>query len=159
VYPLHRTSLWSQLYGRAHIVHFAQHPPSWRNTSPPVAAISRLILLFALVPTTLLLAGMVRMLWRLGAAASSDALLAVTALGFFAFMIAYTISYRDFSTMKAEFLFPGLLAYVLLFAGEAERFTAHYGQSPRIRHGLVWAHVVLLSLYVADTATLAVQLT
>jgi hypothetical protein len=27
-YPVHRTSFWSQIYGRAHFVHFDAWPPS-----------------------------------------------------------------------------------------------------------------------------------
>src|SRR3989442_15182227 len=56
----HRTSLWSQLYGRAHFSHFAQHPPSWRNTSPLVVTVGRLIFVLALLPTAFLLAGVMR---------------------------------------------------------------------------------------------------
>jgi hypothetical protein len=55
VYPAHRTSLWSQLYGRANFVHFDQFPPSWRNTSLLVLTIGRLIFVLALLPTVLML--------------------------------------------------------------------------------------------------------
>jgi hypothetical protein len=169
VYPLHRTSLWSQLYGRGHVAHFAQHPPSWRNTSLLSATVTRLILLLGLLPTTFLLAGMVRAVggpmgarWRrivplrmdLG-----DELLALAAWGFVAFIVVYSMLYRDFSTMKAEFLFPALLAYVFFFADEVERAAGRYMQSSPLRRIAGWAYVALLSLYVADTVILAVQLT
>ena len=168
VYPLHRTSLWSQLYGRAHAVHFAQHPPSWRNTSPLVFAIARLVLVIALLPTALLMAGMLRIVGTLILPSRRRSvrgqnlnweLTALTATGFVTFLIVYSLLYRDFSTMKAEFLFPGLLASAVLFADEAERAQASYLRERWIRCGVGWAFAVLLALYVTDVVILAIQLT
>jgi hypothetical protein len=169
VYPLHRTSLWSQLYGRAHLAHFAQHPPSWRNTSPLVLTVSRLILVLALLPTMLLVVGMLRAVaqvttsaWRRASPRREtldQGLLAFTAVGYVAFIVVYSLRYRDFSTMKAEFLFPGLLAYVLLFADEVGRAATQYSRQPRLRQVAGWMFVVLLALYVTDVMVLAVQLT
>jgi hypothetical protein len=169
VYPRHRTSLWSQLYGRAHLAHFAQHPPSWRNTSSLVITVSRLILMLALLPTAFLLVGMLRAVaevtmpaWRLASprrATLDQELLALTAVGFVAFIVVYSLRYRDFSTMKAEFLFPGLLAYVLLFADEVGRAATRYNRQPRLRQVAGWMFAALLALYVTDVVVLAVQLT
>jgi hypothetical protein len=169
VYPLHRTSLWSQLYGRANVAHFAQHPPSWRNTCTLVFATSRLILVIALLPTALLLAGMLRIVGTLTRPSRRRSFLrrqnlnweltALTAIGFVAFIVMYSLLYRDFSTMKAEFLFPGLLAFAVLFADEAERAQASYLRERWIRCGVGWAFAVLLALYVTDVVILAIQLT
>jgi hypothetical protein len=169
VYPLHRTSLWSQLYGRAHVVHFAQHPPSWKNTSVLSATVARLILILALLPTTFVLIGMTRMGVRMIGVESdrsprppvspTDELLAITAFGFIVFIVVYTLLYRDFSTMKAEFLFPALLAFVFFFADETERAIAQDQATTLLRRAAQWAYLVLLSLYVADVVILAVQLT
>jgi len=169
VYPRHRTSLWSQLYGRAHIAHFAQHPPSWKNTSPLLHAVARLILILALLPTAFMLVGMLRAVAEVAMPARwgvslrretlDQELLALTAVGFIAFIVVYSLRYRDFSTMKAEFLFPGLLAYVFFFADEVDRAVARYGRDPRLWRaaGIVFAS--LLVLYVTDVVILAVQLT
>jgi hypothetical protein len=170
VYPLHRTSLWSQLYGRAQNVHFAQHPPSWKNTTPLVATTTRLILLLGLLPMAFVIAGMLRTviapltkggLRQTGSLGekTGDAMLAIVAWGFTAFIILYSLSYRDFSTMKTEFLFPGLLAYVLLFATESERVEQAYRSWHTLRAAVRCAYVLLLSLYVTDVAILAYQLT
>jgi len=167
--PLHRTSLWSQLYGRAHFAQFAQHPPSWKNTGPLVLTVGRMILLLALLPTALLVVGMVRALaaltlrgWRSGSPtgpALHEVLLALAAAGFIAFVVVYSLCYRDFSTMKAEFLFPGLLAYAYVFGGEAGRADARCAARPRLRSAGHWAVAALLTLYVTDVAILATQLT
>lgn len=169
VYPQHRTSLWSQLYGRAHVAHFAQHPPSWKNTSPLVVTVARLILVLALLPTALLLVGMVRAVkevlvpaWRRVSSRREpldQEMLALTAVGFIAFIVVYSLRYRDFSTMKAEFLFPGLLAYLFFFADEVGRAHAQLGQRPRLRQAVAWAFAGLLVLYVTDAVILAAQLT
>ena len=168
VYPLHRTSLWSQLYGRAHTVHFAQYPPSWVNTSPVAATIGRWILLFALVPTAFLVVGTIRGVVAVlsrsfrrtlpGEYQLDEELRALAAVGFVAFVIVYSLTYRDFSTMKAEFLFPGLLAYVYFLAEEVER-AAQTARHRWLRYGVAWAFVTLFALYLADIVTLAVQLT
>jgi amino acid permease len=86
-------------------------------------------------------------------------LLAFTAVGYVAFIVVYSLRYRDFSTMKAEFLFPGLLAYVLLFADEVARAATQFSRQPRLRQVAGWMFVVLLALYVTDVVVLAVQLT
>ena len=170
VYPLHRTSLWSQLYGRGQNVHFAQHPPSWKNTTPLVSTTTRLILLFGLLPMAFVIVGMLRAviapLTKGGSPQTGSpgeklgaGMLAMVAWGFTAFIILYSLSYRDFSTMKAEFLFPGLLAYVLFFATESERVEGAYRSWHTLRAAVRWAYVLLLSLYVTDVAILAYQLT
>lgn len=168
VYPLHRTSLWSQLYGRAHFGHFAQHPPSWKNTSSLVLTVGRLILVLALLPTAFLLTGMLRsvaalVLGRLRGSshrANPDhELLALTAVGFVAFIVVYSLSYRDFSTMKAEFLFPGILAYLFFFAHEAQRIDTWWAPWPRLRDSGRCVFAMLLMLYLTDVVILAVQLT
>ena len=165
VYPRHRTSLWSQLYGRAHIAHFAQHPPSWRSTSGLVTGVSRLILILALVPSALFFAEVFRNLvqllrrpFRAGAQGQLDIdLLTTAAVGFLAFSVFYSLVYRDFSTMKAEFLFPALLAYVFFTADGLERSTRVLRRGWAT--GLCYAVAGLLVLYVIDAVILAVQLT
>jgi hypothetical protein len=166
VYPLHRTSLWSQLYGRAHVAHFAQHPPSWKNTTPLAATITRLSLVFALLPTAVLAAGMIRAGVHLlrprrsrGLLQVGDDLLAVTAWGSIAFVIAYTVTYRDFATMKAEFLLPALPAFAILFADEFQRIALRLRGSPTLVRGFELSLAALLALYLADTVVLAIQLT
>jgi hypothetical protein len=169
VYPLHRTSLWSQLYGRTHFVHFAQHPPSWKSMNPVVLAVGRLIFVLALLPTAFLLAGLLRGVAAVVATLLRPAsprrvtleqeLLVVAALGFVGFIVLYTLRYRDFSTMKAEFLFPGLLAYVFLFVDELRRAVTRYNHHPRLRQAAGLLFAALLILYVMDVLVLALQLT
>src|SRR5262249_47396313 len=54
----HRTSLWSQLYGRAHFAHFPAAPQSWKQVhSPFINGVGRAIMILALVPTTLMVLG------------------------------------------------------------------------------------------------------
>jgi hypothetical protein len=157
-YPLHRTSLWSQLYGRAHFVHFAQHPPSWRTTHPVVLWLGRFIFLAALWPTALLLAGMARSIVAVLTPGRSleTTLFTLAGVGYFLFIILYSLVYRDFSTMKAEFLFPALLPYVTWFAREAGRWESRW---PRLGLVTLGSGAALLVLYLADIAILARQLT
>src|SRR2546422_4368236 len=43
-YPLHRTSLWSQLYGRAHFVHFARSEEHTSELQSRLHLVCRLLL-------------------------------------------------------------------------------------------------------------------
>jgi hypothetical protein len=167
--PRHRTSLWTQLYGRANSLHFAQFPPSWRNKSLLVLTVGRLEFVLALLPTALLLSGMFMASKRLIRPARDrrfddrprliELLFVLTALGYVAFVVQYTVRYRDFSTMKAEFLFPGLLAYACIFGDELQRAAEWSARRPRLRTVACGALIAVLALYVLDAAILAVQLT
>jgi len=176
-YPRHRTSLWSQLYGRAHFAHFDNWPPSWQLPTggwpwgtwfrPFVLNIGRLILLCALLPTALLVIGLFR---KIIDAASflkgvempnsglSDLLLIVTAVGYIAFVIMYALQYRDFSYMKAIFVFPAFFAFVSIFAGECEGFYKWCFNKRVVRKSVDVMFMALLILYVADVAALIAPL-
>jgi hypothetical protein len=127
------------------------------------------ILVLALLPTAFLLAGLLRGAAEVATTACGRAsqtretlgkeLLVIVAVGFIAFIVVYTLRYRDFSTMKAEFLFPGLLAYVFLFVEEVGRAVTRYSRHPRLRHVAGFLFAVLLVLYVTDVLMLAVHLT
>jgi hypothetical protein len=167
-YPLHRTSLWSQLHGRAHSTHFAQHPPSWRNSSPGVLLLTRCILVVALLPTLLLVAAATRFVGRLliwvrrpwlETIDAREVLLGITAWAYVAFIVVYTLTYRDFSTMKAEFLLPALPAFAALFAGELARAEAALVRAPGATRFLHSTLACTVALYVLDIGILAVQLT
>lgn len=168
-YPLHRTSLWSQLYGRAHVVHFSQHPPSWKNTSSLAFMVARVILVVALLPTALLVAGIVRgavsvVTQNVRPPADSgetfvQELLVLTAIGFLAFIVLYSLMYRDFATMKAEFLFPGILAYAVLFGRELDHVARWQGRREWLQRLVRAAFAALLVLYVVDIVILSIQLT
>jgi hypothetical protein len=168
-YPLHRTSVWSQLYGRAHFVRFSQHPPSWRNTGPVILSLGRLTLVLALLPTLLMLLGTMRGLAALTAWGRrrqrglelplGHYLFALVALGYGAFIILYTLRYRDFATMKAEFLFPGLAAYLFFLATELERIMVRGESMPWLRAGVISVTGALCVAYITDTVLLAAQLT
>lgn len=167
-YPRHRTSLWSQLYGRAHFVHFDAWPPSWESRTPFVLNLGRAILVLALLPTGILLAaigrrlvaGVRRLMSRTGESkvVLRDWFFDLAALGYLGFVVLYACRYRDFGVMKAIYLFPGLLAYVTLFARECARFYTWCGHHPRICIAADVAFVGLLGLYVVDVMVLIRQL-
>jgi hypothetical protein len=156
-YPRHRTSLWAQLYGRLTSVHFDQWPPSWQSESPVTRAVVRSGLVLGLVPGALLVTGLVVALRRavgvvLGrsTASSHDGLSAmlfsVAFLAFVAFVVVYTLRYRDFASMKVEYLFPAGLAAVHLFGLGAETVR---------RSSLVVAGIlVLVGVYMVDVGLL-----
>jgi hypothetical protein len=88
-----------------------------------------------------------------------ELLMVLTAFGYVAFVLLYTLRYRDYSTMKAEFLFPGLLAYACIFGDQAQRAAEWAAGRPRLRVVGCACLVALLGLYVVDATILAIQLT
>lgn len=154
-YPLHRTSLWSQLYGRMHFGHFAAWPRTWASRREGVRWLGRATLLVALIPTLVFVIGF----GRIGARGIHwlqhnddprfgfpEVLLLVGALGHLGFIVAYTYRYRDFSVMKSVFVAPGVLAFVAVFARELGLL------SGRRRRVAMVACAVLCCLYAVDAA-------
>jgi len=119
-YPLHRTSLWSQLYGRTVFMHFDQHPPSWQNTSPAILNAGRMALLLGLLPALLLFVGCITYVTDLFTKHSINIRQyiqnaewhhLVFIAGYTAFIMLYARNYPDFSTMKSIFLFPAIPSF------------------------------------------------
>ncbi|MBI3784756.1 MAG: hypothetical protein HY270_15290 [Deltaproteobacteria bacterium] len=72
-YPLHRESLWSQVYGRALFLRFDN--AIWNNPSPLLAWLGRWCLLFGLLPLSALLIGAAKLLRSLWSTAAARGLL------------------------------------------------------------------------------------
>jgi hypothetical protein len=161
---LHQTSLWSQLYGHLHFVHYANWPQTWRTDSVAVRWIGRTALVLGLAPTAVLLLGLLGESWRslphLVARArprlsAGELLFPTAALGHLAFSIAISMRIRDFSSMKAIYVFPGLLAFLWCFARGYERLLPRMARASSALPTLFGAGVGALCLvYVLDIVTL-----
>jgi hypothetical protein len=173
-YPLHRTSLWSQLYGRAHFAHFDPWPPSWelpRNGgqwfTSLVRTLGRLIFLSALFPTSFLMLAVgkrsVAVLRWLSRAKPQplklqDLLLDLAVFGYMAFIVAYCLRLRDFAAMKAIFIFPGFLGFLKLFACQYDEFDKRHFEEISVRRAGDALMVALFLFYTADVGALIGQL-
>lgn len=156
-FSLHRTSLWTQLYAQTYLVHFAEWPPEWVVHGRMLDALARADLLLALVPTSLFLVGFVGVLWRCArmiqgrvALDPPTVLVGLAAAGFVAFQMLYSFEIRDFSTMKAIFLFPGLAAFSLMAIEAYERLIQGCSRSPWIRRLVEGATVGVLACGLVD---------
>ena len=171
-YPLHQSSGWSQLYGRAHFVHFDAYPPTWVVPTgtwarPLVFNIGRLILLCAVVPTVLMLTGLLRSLISAGRSLTTaqpserrltDWLLDFTTVGYILFLVVLFIKYRNTGWFKAIYIFPGFLAFLVFFARECDHFYAWCEEKKILRFSADTTFAVLLLLYVIDATALLGQL-
>jgi hypothetical protein len=163
-YPLHQTSLWSQLYGNLHFVHFANWPETWRTRSEIVRGIGRAALILGLAPTAVLLLGMLgegarcltTLVGRRGPPRTAGELVfPIAALGSLAFSIAIALRMRDFGIMKVIYIFPGLLAFGWCFARGYETLLAHSPRASSTLPALFRAVVGALCVaYVLDSVTL-----
>lgn len=168
-YPPHRTSFWTLLYARAHNVHYPDYPPTWSTEDDQGFTLSRLIFVFALLPSTLVMVGalietflVVKAIFRLDLAdlqTRSFGLFSLVFWGYLGFVALYALLYRDFAFMKAIFLYPGLIAFPLFFVRAADRI--YSGLSHKFRWSLPLLNgsmVFLLSLYTLDIGTLIAQI-
>ena len=122
-FPLHRTSLWSHMYGSAHFIYFDICPVGWRTTNALILNAGRAIFILALFPTIFLLRGLIAMLRRDGR------ILSVFFFGYISFIILYTLRMRDFGTMKAIFVFPAILPIAgLISEGASAVYKAFEGK-------------------------------
>jgi hypothetical protein len=124
-YVAHRTSLWSQLYGRTFFLHFDQHPKAWASLNKTLIKAGRAMLALALVPLAFFLLGYWQGMFRTAKnfflrkadyfINETEWLHVVFSTVFFLFIIKYTADYRDFSTMKSIFVFPAIPSFIALF--------------------------------------------
>jgi hypothetical protein len=160
-FPLHRTSLWSQVYGRVNFAQFDGYLESWRPRSALVTNTARLTYLVALFPAALLLLGASRAIARVvsdaGGVRPHQWLIGISAAGYTAFLIVLALRYRDFSFFKPIHALAGLLAFLVPFGRACDRFYAERDGRPGMRAGdaLLGALIVL---YTVNCTFLAVQL-
>jgi hypothetical protein len=125
-YPIHRTSLWSQLYGRAHFIYFDMWPFSWQTGNPTILNIGRAILILALLPSFFLIVAVMKetSIWLVAVyncrfnfiAETSEWIFDVFLAGYIFSMIWFTLCYRDFASMKAVYIFPAFLSAIYLLS-------------------------------------------
>jgi hypothetical protein len=161
VYPLHRTSLWSDVYARANFIQFDGYLETWRPRSALVTDTARVTYLVALFPTALLLFGAYEALAHVisdpGGVRPHQWLIGVSAAGYAAFLIVLALRYRDFSFFKPIHAYAGLLAFVLPFGRACDQFRSAFDGRPGGRAGDA-ALGALIGLYALGCTFLAVQL-
>jgi hypothetical protein len=163
-YPAHRTSFWTLLFAHGHSVHFDNWPPTWAASGADDFPLTRAILLLALFPSLMILLGAGMSLWEFLSALlkrSADALremdyglLAVSFWSYIAFLILYSMLYRDFSLIKTIYAYPALLSFVFFFIQAGKTFAAKKWFN--IPLALITA--VLVLLYIIDITSMTVQL-
>ncbi len=165
IFPAHRTSLWTQLYAHTFSLHFDAMPKSWRSVTPLAQNLNRLQLVLGLIPAALLLLGLAGTItdsWRWARHRSIDrpfdgatTLLALTCWGYLAFLVAYVLQVRDFSTMKAIFVFPAIMAFTYFAARPYDSLVARRAVVNRVVRG---AFALLLVGFVVDVTWIIGQL-
>lgn len=163
--PTHRTSLWTQLYASANSAHFENFPPTWATTGQEGFWISREIFILALLPTLIFIIGAGSELWRVMinfvkqdatiARATGYGLSAFAFIGYILFITLYSLVYRDFSVMKAVFIFPALIVFSLFLIRGGEWIFQFFSGRGKWAISLIGAGIgALLILYVLDVVTL-----
>ncbi len=127
-YPKHRTSLWSEMYGRFYSIHFPQWPPSWQDKSSMIIFLTRIILLLAILPTCIILLGLINEVLVIGSLMKKNNtwIFLIVFLFFIASLIYYTYIYRDSGGFKPLYLYPSILSIVLFFVKGEEYIEAKH---------------------------------
>lgn len=164
----HRTSLWTRLYGSANSIHFENYPPSWRIADSPPYWLYRGIFILALLPTAIMLIGFITEIYEtirgvlsrnlLFLNNSSYGLFALLLAGHILFIILYAFEYRIYTVMKAVFIYPGLLAFLVFFMKGAVVISSRLQLENRYITTAFVLMTVLPILYTLDVAILILQL-
>lgn len=169
IFPPFRTSFWSLLYGRAYSIHFDNWPLTWSTSDSSLFPLTRAILLFAIYPTIMVFLGawiefrlLFKGLFTRGRSLVRKADFGLSALvftGYIIFLIFYALIYRDYSVIKAIFIFPGLLSYLVLFRRALESILALSGRWQRVVSIIIMIlSTGLIASYIADIAALIIRL-
>ena len=167
-YPAHRTSLWTQIYAHANSVHFDNWPISWSTKGTENFSLTRGIYLLALLPFTMIVLGAVislveflRILFKIypGSLGAVDyGLFDAVCWAYMAFIVLYALQFRDFSMMKAIFIYPGLLAFMVLFVKSGNAIQHLLKEKKWFLATLSVVVTVLVILYSMDIYTLSKHL-
>jgi len=120
IFPLHRTSLWTQIYGRHHFVRFAEWPSSWRSTSSLVLMIGRISLVLGLLPTLFFLKALLhtskltfaRIVGQKEQKDDGSLVFVITTWSLLLMLVIFSYKYCHYGSMKAIYLYPGILGYL-----------------------------------------------
>jgi hypothetical protein len=115
--PFHRTSFFSQLFGRFNFIFFDQWP--WTNFSDFCKYLGSLTLAFSIVPFMLMIFGLVKIYSpRFIRTTNNPEFLIVNLLMFASYMILlilFSIAYGGFDAMKATYVLPAILTPLYAF--------------------------------------------
>ncbi len=167
-FPLHRTSLWTNLYGRANSTHFDMWPQSWSIRSRKVLNLGRAIFIFALVPALIFLIGLIKGIKNAAGIfikrerspnlLSEGLVFDIFLWGYLFFIIALTLVLRDSSAMKVIYIYPALLPFVVMFIRGYRIFEKIGAKYPVFIFVVDLFFPILCVLYSADVLSLIMQL-
>jgi hypothetical protein len=144
-YPRHRTSLWSRAYAQTVFAQFESWPPTWETKSAAVLTLGRVLLILGLAPLALLTWGLVSVTWRtikillprnFNRDSWSQLFLVLCAWGYLAFAAAYAVKLRDFSSMKAIFIYPAIVAFIWIIATTVDSLEIRLDDGSWLKTGL-----------------------
>ncbi|HBE90438.1 MAG TPA: hypothetical protein DDW41_04490 [Candidatus Andersenbacteria bacterium] len=164
-YPLHRTSYWSQLYGRFNFVHFERWPSSWELDTPFIRMVGRASMVLGLWPLGLFMFGiwrtghdMIKKITRGEGLSSSTFFILLGVIAFLAAGVSYSINYRPFYAMKVIYILPVILANVYLFGEAADIFYRRIREVTRWQEVSNTVFVLLFIVHITDITILCLQL-
>lgn len=114
--PFHRTSLWAQLYGRFHFSFFENWVWRWRGGA--ALHLGRLLLIAGLLPSFLILPGIIsitRGSGGFGPSGFAEKAMAAQVTAFLAAIVSFSLSHGDYCAMKDIYMLPAVLSFLYCF--------------------------------------------
>jgi hypothetical protein len=169
VFPLHRTSVWSQLYGRANFIYFDDWPISvWQSRDERIMNVGRAAFVLGLLPVLVFLIGLFaeikRYLKRLlhreidFLKLEMDWIYLVFLIGYVSFIILFTALGRDFSFMKIIYIFPGILVFCIPFVKGSEILFEFFKNNLVFKFVYVALTVLLFVAYIIPVVNLIIRM-
>jgi 4-amino-4-deoxy-L-arabinose transferase-like glycosyltransferase len=159
--PIHRTSLWSQLYGRLNFVFFDQWPVARKDL--PALLVGRTSMITAFLPLLILIYGglsFIRLLFvknqktKLLGWIKQGGTCVPFALSYLMLLVVFCYNHRGFEAMKVIYILPALLGFVACFVRGLRQLVVHLANLSALRlivFSNLWAVVVV---YILNSALL-----
>ncbi len=137
--PFHRTSFWSQLYGRYHFIFFDQWP--FERTDRWSLLVGRASLVLGFLPTMVWVVGVISFISCLfkmrhkktfNTWINHGGCVVPIAFAYLAVLIAFNYSYRGFDAMKDVYMLPGFLGYLVIFVRGIRCVNVRFRHSPKL---------------------------
>ena len=166
--PQHRSSFWTQLYGRFFYTRFESWPAQWHVQNALLEDVGRADLVLALSVALVALVGwavsvratLLRLPTIFSRALEAREYLRIISLGsasaFLVSLVKVTATLRDYCAMKPMYLLPAMFGFAYLYL---EGWRAFEDRWPRARRVLAALVVALMILQAVDVAWLADDLT
>lgn len=154
----HMTSLCTSLYGRAMFIPYSCGPFNGAR----IQNIGRAVFILGLVPLAVFIYGFLNKIIKIKDIVKKkktyEILFLLSILGYFGLIIALSLQYRDFTSMKVIYSYPALLAFVYIFSTGLNKICKKYSKRKLLLNSIQTVLIAIVILHIIDIFNLIVFL-